>query len=82
MRGANTYLKRGLQYADGLVKANDYFTIYNRHEELRALWLSESGYKPGSLDELLKEAHVIRYLNKGTPTYSSVNTWPEPFSIP
>ncbi len=59
---AMDYLDMGLRQADGLLGSDDYFTLYNRHEELRYLKLSSSREKPRSLSELLNESRVMRKL--------------------
>ena len=53
------YLDKGLRLADGIIKAKDYFIVFNRHEALRSLRLTS---KPGNgleLEQLLNEAAVI-----------------------
>lgn len=56
------YLDKGLRYADGLICASDYFTVYNRHEELRYLTVSDERQKAHDLSALLNESRVIRKL--------------------
>lgn len=58
------YLDMGLRYADGLMGAADYFTLYNRHEELRYLSLSDVRQTAHDLPELLNESRVIRKLTQ------------------
>ena len=64
IQAALDYLDMGLRYADGLINSDDYFTLYNRHEELRYLSLSASRQKPYDLSELLNESRVIRKLTQ------------------
>lgn len=64
MNTALDYLDMGLRYADGLIRANDYFTLYNRHEELRYLTLSDKRQQPHNLSALLNESRVIRKLTQ------------------
>jgi len=64
MNMALDYLDMGLRYADGLIRGSDYFTLYNRHEELRYLSLSDKRQKPYDLPELLNESRVIRKLTQ------------------
>lgn len=81
MSDALVHLNRGLYYADGLIKPVDYFTVYNRHEELRSLLLSTDGQAPQALEVLLNEARVIQQLNRGN-TGLKIQDWPTQFSIP
>lgn len=60
---AMDYLDMGFRHADGLISSENYFTLYNRHEELRFLKLSNSRHKPHSLIELLNESRVMRKLS-------------------
>lgn len=62
MQMAFDYLDMGLRHADGLINATDYFTLYNRHEELRFLPLFTTRQRPHDLAELLNESRVIRKL--------------------
>lgn len=62
MNMALDYLDMGLRYADGLIRGSDYFILYNRHEELRYLRLSDKRQQPHALAELLNESRVIRKL--------------------
>ena len=62
LASAMDYLDMGLRHADGLISAEHYFKLYNRHEELRFLSLSTSRQKPRSLRELLNESRVMRKL--------------------
>lgn len=64
MRQALEYLDKGRRLADGLITAGDYFTLYNRHEELRHLHVSEQRQKAHDLPALLNESRVIRRLAK------------------
>jgi len=61
---AMDYLDMGLRYADGLITASDYFTLYNRHTELRYLSLSDKRQRSFDLPELLNESRVIRKLTQ------------------
>lgn len=81
LTGAMEYLDMGLDYADGLLKPDDYFTIYNRHNDLRHLPLSHSGQKPHSLNILLNEARVIQLMDKDNQGWSS-DDWPNHYSMP
>lgn len=60
---AMDYLDMGLRHADGLINSENYFSLYNRHEELRFLKLSATRQKPRSLLELLNESRVMRKLS-------------------
>ena len=62
MDTAMEHLDTGLRHADGLIPANDYFTLYNRHEELRYILVSNVRQKAYDLPELLNESRVIRKL--------------------
>ena len=62
LQPAMDYLDMGLRHADGLIKPDDYFTLYNRHEELRYLPLSTRRQKAYDLSALLNESRVIRKL--------------------
>lgn len=64
MKSALDYLDMGLRYADGLISASDYFTVYNRHEELRYLAVSDKRQKAHDLPKLLNESRVIRKLTQ------------------
>lgn len=61
-KGAFFYLDRGLRLADPLLRTEDYFTLYNRHQQLRALSLTEQGAAGSTLQALLNEAAVIEQL--------------------
>lgn len=64
MQNAMDYLDMGLRHADGLINASDYFTLYNRHEELRYLALSSTRQQAYDLPVLLNESRVIRKLTQ------------------
>jgi len=81
MTGAMTHLNKGLKFADGLVKSDDYFEMYNRHATLRHLLLSDTGQPAQGLEVLLNEARVIQRLNKHN-LHGRFKEWPEQFSIP
>jgi hypothetical protein len=53
------YLETGLKLADGLMKPQDYFEVYNRHQALRSLRLSPQRAAGQTLESLLTEAAVI-----------------------
>lgn len=53
------YLETGLKLADGLMRPQDYFAVYNRHQALRSLRLSPHRTTGHTLEVLLKEAAVI-----------------------
>ncbi len=59
------YLDRGQRLADGIVKPEDYFIIFNRHHDLRSLKLSGNACNGLSLQSLLTEAAVIDKFNPG-----------------
>lgn len=81
LSGAMTHLEKGLDYADGLLKPDDYFRVYNRHTELAILPLSEQGQPGQPLSVLLNEAAVIKQLERSHPGLSREN-WPSGYSIP
>ena len=81
MTGATAYLDMGLKLADGLIKPDDYFELYNRHETLRHLILSNSGQTAQGLEVLLNEARVIQQLIKHN-RHGQNKEWPQQFSIP
>lgn len=81
MVGATTHLDKGLKLADGLIKADDYFTLYNRHETLRYLSLSKPGQAGRQLESLLNEARVIQRLKKHH-RHGQGQTWSDQFTIP
>ncbi len=62
LQSAMDYLDMGLRHADGLISSDSYFTVYNRHEELRFLKLSSTRQNPRNLVELLNESRVMRKL--------------------
>lgn len=62
LQPAMDYLDMGLRLADGLIHPDNYFSLYNRHEELRFLHLANSRQKPRKLTELLNESRVMRKL--------------------
>lgn len=62
LQSAMDYLDMGLRQADGVISSENYFTLYNRHEELRFLKLSHERQMPRSLLELLNESRVMRKL--------------------
>ena len=57
--GAFRYLDRGLRLADGIIRPQEYFNVYNRHESLRTLRLSDKPSIGLELQQLLNEAGVI-----------------------
>ena len=59
---AMEHLDEGLRQADGLISSSDYFTLYNRHEELRYVPVSNVRQKAYDLPQLLNESRVIRKL--------------------
>ncbi|MDH5445644.1 MAG: hypothetical protein OEY52_08815 [Gammaproteobacteria bacterium] len=63
MQSAMDYLDIGLRYADGIISSDNYFILYNRHEELRFLHLATERQKPYRLTELLNESRVMRKLD-------------------
>ena len=67
-QGAFAYLDHGLRLADGILKAQVYFEVYNRHEALRSLKLSEKGSDGLSLKALLTEAAVIDKISQKSGT--------------
>ena len=81
MKGALEHLDKGLRLADGLVRASDYFEIYNRHDTLRQLVLSEAGQPAHGLEEILNEARVIQRLSQHGP-HGRFRPWPKQFLIP
>ncbi|MDH5180824.1 MAG: hypothetical protein OEZ39_12875 [Gammaproteobacteria bacterium] len=81
LSGAMSYLDKGLDLADGLLKPEDYFVVYNRHNDLRCLSLSEAARPAQDLPTLLNEARVIQRLNTERPGFSKDN-WPNRFSMP
>lgn len=62
MAMALDYLDMGLRHADGLISAEAYFNLYNRHDELRFLPLFTTRQKPHDLPSLLNESRVMRKL--------------------
>jgi hypothetical protein len=72
LENAWQHLDTGFTTAANLLRADEYFVVLNRHERLRLLALS-SGAAAGAacLDELLREAHVIRQLQGYPPRYQS-----------
>lgn len=61
------HLDAGFATAANLFLAEEYFMVLNRHKRLRFLVLSPGAASAADLDELLKEADVIRQL-QGNPS--------------
>lgn len=81
MTGALEYLDQALTCADGLLKPDEYFIVYNRHEDLRHLPLSDTGQAPQTLNTLLNEARVIQQLERDKQGWTKDN-WPNQYSMP
>ena len=62
MTMALDYLDMGLRHADGLISAEAYFSLYNRHEELRFLTLYTTRQQAHDLPALLNASRVMRKL--------------------
>lgn len=67
-QGAMDYLQQGFQQATALFTAAEYLEVMRRHESLKHLVTGERACAGRTLDELLKEAEVIRTL-KGRQDY-------------
>ncbi len=74
LQPAMDYLDMGLRHADGLIKPGEYFTLYNRHEELRYLTLTTSRQQGYDLPALLNESRVIRRLTHDKQYSRPTNT--------
>jgi hypothetical protein len=61
-QGAMDYLQQGFQQAANLFAAVEYLEVMRRHERLKHLVLSEQAAEGRSLEDLLKEADVIKAL--------------------
>lgn len=81
MSEAMVHLNKGLSYADGLIRHSDYFTVYNRHEDLTNLVFSKEGQQAQALEVLLNETRVIQQLDRGNIGLKTQD-WPTRFSIP
>lgn len=62
--GAFKYLDKGLRLADGIIRAQEYFRLYNRHEALRSLRLTDKPVAGLELQQLLNEAGVIEKMTQ------------------
>ncbi len=62
---ANFHLDKGFWLAAGLLSARDYFRVLRRHRDLECLVLTDTPAPPRTLEELIKEAGVIRRLTRG-----------------
>jgi hypothetical protein len=56
------HLDAGFETAAHLFEPEEYFVVLNRHERLRELVLSPGGARAAGLEQLLREAGVIRQL--------------------
>lgn len=75
--GAMDYLRMGFDLASGLFAAADYFTVLRRHELLAYLPLSEQGSEAMPLEDLLREAAVIRRLQEVRNTRRGISNDPK-----
>ena len=62
LSGAGALLEQGFELARGLFLPADFFTVLKRHELLAELPLGPQPRSPLGLDDLLREARVIRRL--------------------
>ena len=75
--GAMEYLRQGFQLASGLFAAADYFTVMRRHELLAYLPLSAHGSAAMPLEDLLREAAVIKKLQEARNTRRRISPDPK-----
>ena len=66
LQGAREHLRRGFRRAVTRLAPDEYLALLRRHELLEALALTGSPAAPQTLAELLREAGVIRRLERGS----------------